>query len=46
MFYALPPANAPWAKAVAQLNREFVLNHAKDLRRSSREKKRKKKLKQ
>lgn len=30
IFCTKPPAKAHWAKAVAQLNREFLLNHAKD----------------
>lgn len=32
IFYAKPPAKAHWAKAVAQLNREFLLNHMADLK--------------
>jgi hypothetical protein len=30
--FTIPPADQPWAKAVAQLNREFLLNHAADER--------------
>ncbi len=40
-----PPKNKPWSKAIAQLNREFELNHAKDLRQMSREKKQTNKMK-
>lgn len=32
IFYAKPPAKAHWAKAVAQLNREYLVNHMSDLK--------------
>lgn len=32
IFCIKPPAKAPWAKVIAQLNREFLLNHMADLK--------------